>query len=92
MSAAVTHYQQALDIAQRLVRRDPENTEWERDVAVVYAKLARWHQQAGEASRALELYQEGRAIMHRIGKLSPEHAGWKAELAWFDAQISHLSR
>jgi tetratricopeptide (TPR) repeat protein len=85
---ALPHYQSALDIAKSVARRNPESIEFDRDVAIAYAKLARWHRQAGKAERALELFREGRAIMQRVTRLAPEHAGWKGDLAWFDAQIA----
>jgi len=89
-SEALPKYRAGVDIAKKLAQRDPGNDELARDLAVAYAKLARWHRQAGNMSHALTFFREGHAIMERIARLSPEHVGWRDDLAWFDAQIAKL--
>lgn len=92
MQAALTSYQDALALAMILAQSDPNNNDWQRDVAVNYAKLARLHQQAGDRVLALGAFKDGRAIMERIVRLSPEYGAWKQDLTWFDSQIVSLEK
>jgi hypothetical protein len=92
LQAALASYRDALSLAMGLAQSDPNNSEWQRDVAVNYAKLARLHQQAGDRGHALDAFREGRAIMERVVRRSPEYAAWKQDLTWFDSQIVSLEK
>jgi hypothetical protein len=75
-----------------VVAGDPGNADWQRDLSVSFAKLARAFEKAGEKGKALDALQRGRAIMVRITSLSRDNAVWKRDLVWFDEQIEDLSR
>jgi hypothetical protein len=79
-------------IAERLAARDAGNADWQRDLAVSFAKLFFVHRQSGDEARARDYLQQGHAIMARLIKLSPENVQWQKDLALFEGQIAELAK
>jgi hypothetical protein len=89
---ALKSFHDEFAIRDRLVKSDPGNADWQRNLSVTYAKLADVFKRSGETATALDMLQQGRAIMARLTTLSPDNAVWRRDLARFDGQISELVR
>jgi hypothetical protein len=75
-----------------LAKSDPENNEWQRDVAIAHAKLALGYEQGGERSRAIAAFRDGRTIMQRIVARSRDDERWEQDLRWFNERIAALEK
>ncbi|WP_419798383.1 MAG: tetratricopeptide repeat protein [Terasakiella sp.] len=60
--------------------RDPENTEWQRDLSVSYNKIADVLRDKGKADDALSHYQKSLEIRQNLAKHDPENAEWQRDL------------
>jgi hypothetical protein len=92
LAGALKSYGDSLAIADRLATATPGNAQWQRDLAVVYGKLADTYRQSNDPANALSALRQGRAIMDRLAKLSPGNASWQSDLAWFNGQIAALTK
>ena len=90
LMAALTSYQAALAIAERLAKADPGNAVWQRDLAVSHGKLVGAFRSAGQNQEARDHLTVGRAVIARLVEQHPAQATWKRLLAWFDEQIAAL--
>ena len=57
LAGALASYQAKRDIDQRLVKADPDNTSWQRDLSVAYDKIGDVLVAQGDLSGALQSYQ-----------------------------------
>ena len=80
-------YRASLTIRERLAARDPDNTEWQRDLFMSHSRLGVLARRAGQTADARAHFQIGRDIMTRLVKLDPTNAQWKRDLVWLDAQL-----
>ena len=62
VSAALSSYQAARAIAERLAKADPGNAGWQRDLSVSDNKVGNVQLAQGDLSAALTSYQTARAI------------------------------
>ena len=83
-------YSRALAIRQGLVKSDPSNAVWQRDLAVVFSKIAHLHRLAGKRDEAIEALEKGKKIVGELIQIAPGNAVWKRDLAWFEQLISEL--
>jgi len=69
---ALTAYRTALAVRETLTRRDPANTQWQRDLIVSYVKMAEAEPTAARAqlSRALDIAR----TLQSEGRLAPTDA------------------
>ena len=81
LPAALTSYQAAFAIADRLAKSDPSNAGWQRDLSVAYNKIGDVHVVQGNLPAALASYQAGLAIAQRLAKADPGNTGWQRDLA-----------
>ena len=58
-SGALAAYQADLAIAEGLVKRDPTNTEWQRDLSVSHSQIGDVMVAQGDGAGALTAYQAG---------------------------------
>ena len=84
LQAALQSYSDSHAIFDRLVKSDPGNAGWQRDLSVSLGKLALVHWHSGDKAKASAFLQQGQAIMARLTKLSPDNVVWKKDLEWFD--------
>jgi hypothetical protein len=89
---ALVSFQAALDIRKRLLAADPNNLSLLHDLATNYERIGNVASRAGEKSRALEAYREGRAIIANLKKASPADASLQSDLDRFDQRIAELQR
>ena len=71
---ALESYQKSLDMAQRLYEQNPQDRAAARDLSVSLNNLGdfylrRW--EAGDAGRALEIYQQCHATLQRLYEQNP---------------------
>jgi tetratricopeptide (TPR) repeat protein len=89
-AAALQSYQTSLAIRERLAKLDPDNADWQRDLAGAYNALALLHLEQNEADLARQSFAAGREIMTRLVALSPDDVASKQVLAGFDRQLAAL--
>jgi tetratricopeptide (TPR) repeat protein len=90
--AALASYRIGLSIAETLADKAPDRAEWQRDLSIAYAKIASVMKTTGQKREALDALRQGRAILARITSLSSSNPSWSRDLAWFDDQITELTR
>ena len=68
---ALTAYRAALAIAETLARRDPGNTEWQRDLSVSHDKIGDVLLSQGDLDGALAAYRAALAIRETLARRDP---------------------
>ena len=71
LAEALKSYRDALAVADRLAKVDPENADLQRDLAMSQGRVSNVLAKQGDALRALDEYWQGRAINTRLVKQSP---------------------
>ena len=92
LAAALTSFRNSLAITEHLAQSDPDNAEWQRDLAALYSEFADVYRQSGDTAAALAALRHGEEIMARLAELSPDNADWQRDLAWFKEQIAALAK
>ena len=87
LAAALTSYQAALAIAERLAKADPGNAGWQRDLGLSYGYVALIEMRQGVRNDALRAFQQGRDIIAQLMRQSPDNVTLHKDLAWFDRQM-----
>ena len=77
-------YTVALSIAQELVRKEPDNTEWQRDLLVSHIKVANILSRSDPAA-ALANYQASLKIAQDRAHREPDNTEWQRDLL-----VSHI--
>jgi|GEM_PF-3217791 len=72
--------------------RDPENTEWQRDLSISYNKIADVLRDKGKADDALNHYQKSLEIRQNLAKHDPENAEWQRDLSVSYNKIADVLR
>jgi hypothetical protein len=90
LPAALSSYQAGVAIFDRLVKSDPGNTEWQRDLSLTHASLANVYQKANQPWRVREELAAARAIIVQLMAQHPDSPEWKQDIAWLDQQIAAL--
>jgi len=74
-------YQASKEILERLTRRDPDNTDWQRDLSVAHSRVGDMLQPRGDLAAALAEYQAYKAIMQHLTEADPDNSDWLRELS-----------
>jgi tetratricopeptide (TPR) repeat protein len=80
-AAALGAYREFHDIASRLLRDDPDNTDWQRDLSVSHNKVGGVYQAQGRLAEALAEYQAGQGIMRKLVARDPDNTDWQRDLS-----------
>jgi tetratricopeptide (TPR) repeat protein len=80
LPAALTSYQAAEAIADRLAKTDPGNADWRRDLSVSYNKVGNVQVAQGNIQAALTSYQAAKTIAESLVKSDPNNAIWQRDL------------
>ncbi len=72
----------SLAIREKLVKQDPDNAGWQRDLSVNYDKVGDLQSAQGDLAGALQSYRDGLAISEKLAKQDPGNAGWQGDLAF----------
>src|SRR4029079_18038232 len=83
-------FRDSFAIADRRARTNPNNLQWQRDLALGLGRIGFILTLQNEVSQGLSEYRKGRQIIARLKEQSPENAALPQDLAWFDAEISKL--
>jgi tetratricopeptide (TPR) repeat protein len=81
LPAAMTSYQAGLAITRVLVKSDPANAGWQRDLGISYEKIGDVQMAQGDLPEALKSYRDEFAIMDRLAKANPSSAFWQRSQA-----------
>jgi hypothetical protein len=68
-------------IAEALAKRDPANTEWQRDLSVSHNKIGDVLMAQGDGPGALGAYQASLAIAEALARRDPANTQWQVDLA-----------
>jgi tetratricopeptide (TPR) repeat protein len=74
-------YQAGLRIAEDLAKRDPANTEWQRDLSVSHNRMGDVLVKQGDGPGALAAYQAGLRIREDLAKRDPANTEWQRDLS-----------
>jgi tetratricopeptide (TPR) repeat protein len=87
---ALAAYQAGLAIREGLAKRDPANTEWQRDLFVSKAKIGDALVAQGDGPGALAAYQAALAIAEGLAKRDPANTGWQVDVAVSCSELGSL--
>ena len=79
-AGALAAFKESLVIVRALVKRDPENTQWRRDLTVSLNKVGEEWVAAGDRARALAAFEEVLAIRRGLVKRDPENTQWRLDV------------
>jgi hypothetical protein len=79
-----------ITIAEGLAKRDPANTEWQRDLFVSKAKIGDVLLAQGDGPGALAEYQAGLTIAEGLAKRVPANTKWQVDVAVSYAKLGSL--
>jgi len=80
-------YLDALTVAERLAEADPENADWQRDLAVSQEMIGDALLAQGNLLAALANFRASLAIVDRLAKADPESADRQTELVMSHEKI-----
>jgi len=78
---ALAAYQAGLTIREGLAKRDPANTQWQRDLSVSNNKIGDVLVAQGDGPGALAAYQAGLTIAEGLAKRDPANTEWQRDLS-----------
>ena len=87
---ALAAYQAGLTIAEGLAKRDPANTQWQRDLSVSNNKIGDVLVAQGDGPGALAAYQAGLTIAEGLAKRDPANTQWQVDVAVSCAKLGSL--
>ena len=87
---ALRYFCECIEIRERLVRGDPSNSGWQRDLAESHAERAMLLKELGDTEAALRELRAGRDVMTQVTSLVPTDDKMQGDLAWFDREIDRL--
>ncbi|MBV8589581.1 MAG: tetratricopeptide repeat protein [Acetobacteraceae bacterium] len=71
----------ALERAQELALRDPDDREWQHEISITLNRLGSIALSGGEAAEALKHDEEATAVMRRLTKADPNNRIWRHDLS-----------
>ena len=74
-------FEVSLQIAERLARADPTNSEWQRDLSVSYEKLGDVEVAAGKLDGARKAYDQSLMIIERLANADPTNSEWQRHVS-----------
>jgi hypothetical protein len=89
-AGALAAYQAGLTIREGLAKRDPANTQWQRDLSVSQAKIGDVLVAQGDGPGALAAYQAGLTIAEGLAKRDPANTQWQVDVAVSCAKLGSL--
>ncbi len=78
---ALSHEDKALRIAISYRAANPENHDWQRDLAEAYLRRGNVIEAQGNLPEALKSFRESLSIRDRLAKADPGNAGWQRDLS-----------
>ena len=87
---ALAAYQAGLAIREGLAKRDPANTQWQRDLSVSQERIGNVLIAQGDGPGALAAYQAGLAIREGLAKRDPANTEWQRDLSVSNNKIGDV--
>ena len=87
-SRAGAAYQRAHLIANDRVLRDPQNTQWQRDLIVSHVKIGNMLVANNNASEGLGWLDRAHAVATRLTQIDPSNATWSRDLTIIEKRIA----
>ena len=84
--AALASYRAGLAIREGLAKRDPNNSEWQRDLSVSWSNLGSFAVERKDWAEARAAFAKDLAIAERLAGMDRNNAEWQVDLA-----ISHVT-
>ncbi|MEM9567543.1 MAG: TIR domain-containing protein [Cyanobacteria bacterium P01_E01_bin.34] len=78
---ALAAYQEGMKIREALAQRDPDNTEWQRDLSISHEKIGNVLVAQGDGPGALAAYQEDLKIREALAQRDPDNTQWQVDNA-----------
>ncbi|HNF63933.1 MAG TPA: tetratricopeptide repeat protein, partial [Rhodocyclaceae bacterium] len=88
--AALTAYRAGLAIRETLARRDPANTQWQRDLSVSHERIGDVLRAQGDGPAALDAYRAGLAIAETLARRDPANTQWQHDLSVSHTKIGDV--
>lgn len=88
---ALASYQSSLAIAEDLVRIDPSNVRWQRDLSIAYEGIGDVQVAQGNLTAALTSYRASLAIRERLAQTDAGNAGWQRDLIVSYVKLNEVS-
>ncbi len=89
---ALRAYQEGLVIAETLAKRDPANTEWQRDLSVSHNHIGDVLLAQGDGPGALRAYQVCLEIAETLAKWDPANTEWQRDLFISQSKVADVLR
>ncbi|MDH5194375.1 MAG: hypothetical protein OEW32_11875, partial [Nitrospira sp.] len=80
-----------LGIAETLAKRDPGNSEWQRDLSVSHNKIGDVLRAQGDLPAALTSYRASLGIAETLAKRDPGNSGWQRDLIISYVKLSQVT-
>ena len=84
LPGALSAYEAALAISERLAATDPSNSQWQRDLSVSHDRIGNIKLAQGDLPGALSAYEASLTIRERLAASDPSNSEWQRDLS-----ISH---
>ncbi len=81
LPGALDAFQKALEIAEALAARDPDNAGWRRDLSVSHNRIGDVRVAQGDLPGALDAFQKALEIAEALAARDPDNAGWRRDLS-----------
>jgi tetratricopeptide (TPR) repeat protein len=90
LGGALKSHKDSLAIAERLVKSDPGNAEWQHGLLMSYARVGDVQIAQGDIKRAWKSYNGSLAIAERLVKSDPGNAEWQHGLSVSCARVGDV--
>jgi tetratricopeptide (TPR) repeat protein len=87
---ALAANQAALAIHESLAKRDPANTQWQRDLSVSQERIGDVLMAQGDGPGALAVYQASLTIREGLAKRDPANTGWQRDLFISQSKVADV--
>jgi tetratricopeptide (TPR) repeat protein len=84
LARARVAYARSLPLYALVIRNDPANPQWRRDLSIYHERMGRLRMAEGDPAGALTEYRAGLAIVEELANADPNNADWQQALS-----ISH---
>jgi tetratricopeptide (TPR) repeat protein len=91
LDAARAAFEECRSRMAALAAENPANAQWQREVALVHARLGNVAQESGDLDRAGTEYEQGRVIFAALAASDPDSANWRVGLANAYARIGDVA-
>jgi tetratricopeptide (TPR) repeat protein len=75
---------------QLLVKQDPSNTQWQRDLSITHIKIGDVLVTQGDLNGALRAYRESHVIFERLAIRAPSNVLWQRDLSYSQEKIGDV--